>query len=304
MVRLEQFEKRYGSIHAVKPVDLEVRPGEAFVLLGANGSGKTTILRAVCGLHTPSSGRVLVDGIDVAVDPREAKRKLAYLPQRVTVPELLTGREVLAFYAGLNGVEGARVDEALELMGLADDADRYAREYSGGMVQRLGLAITWLRDVPLLLLDEPTLNLDPTGTELFREWIRKLKKQGVTVLFTSHILHEALHLADRVGVMAEGRLIKVQEVSEFRDRVLLETRVRVVLDRLTDPIVSAARAAGAEEDSCSDTSYAFKAPPHKRQKVIRAIEDTGGLIEELHTEAPNWESLAENHFDKVGEETS
>ncbi|MCP4656697.1 MAG: ABC transporter ATP-binding protein, partial [bacterium] len=199
MVRLEQFEKRYGSIHAVKRVDLEVRPGEAFVLLGANGSGKTTILRVVCGLHAPSSGRVLVDGVDVAADPREAKRKLAYLPQRVTVPELLTGREVLAFYAGLGGVEGARVDEALDLMGLAADANRYAREYSGGMVQRLGLAITWLREVPLLLLDEPTLNLDPTGTELFREWARGLKERGVTVLFTSHILHEALHLADRVG---------------------------------------------------------------------------------------------------------
>jgi ABC-2 type transport system ATP-binding protein len=225
MVRFEQFEKWYGKIHAVKQVDLEVRTGEAFVLFGPNGSGKTTMLKAVCGLHSPSSGRVLVDGIDMAADPKEAKKRIAYLPQRVVVPGLLTGREVLAFYAGLKGVGHERVEDTLEFVSLADDADRYTKEYSGGMIQRLGLGIAYLQDVPLLLLDEPTLSLDPTGIEQFRRWIQSVKERDVTVLFTSHIVENALQLADRVGVIIDGRLISVQSVSEFQERSLMGTTV-------------------------------------------------------------------------------
>ncbi len=300
MIRLEQFEKRYGEVLAVRPTDLEVRSGEVFVLLGSNGSGKSTILRAVCGLHVPSSGRVLVDGLDVVTDGLAVRRRLAYLPQRLTLPGLLTGREVLELYAGLGGAEPDRVEAVLEELGLAADADRATGEYSGGMMQRLGLAITYLRDVDLLLLDEPTLNLDPAGTERFHEWLRQKNADGVTVLFTSHILHEALHLADRVGVMAGGRLVKVEEVGAFRDRVLGATRVRVVLDRLDDDILAAAGEAGAFDATIVETSYAFKAPPERRLKVIRAIEQAGALIEELHTEAPGWEALAGNHFGDDG----
>ena len=293
MIRLEQFEKWYGVIHAVKSLDLEVGRGEAFVLLGSNGSGKSTILRAVAGLHAPTSGRVLVEGIDVAVDPLAARGRIAFLPQRVVLPELLTGREVLSFYAGLKGVDQRRVGEVIELIGLTEDADRFAREYSGGMLQRLGLGITFLRDVPLYLLDEPTLNLDPGGVEQFRRWMEERVAAGATVLFTSHILQEALRLADRVAVMAEGELVKVEEVSGFRDRVVSATTVSVVVDRLTEAMIQAARQAGAEEASWNKNSYSYKAPPEKRQAVIRAIERSGGFIEELHTEPPNWESLAQ-----------
>jgi ABC-2 type transport system ATP-binding protein len=225
MVRLERLEKWYGKIHAVKQLDLEVRAGEAFVLFGPNGSGKTTILKTVCGLHSPTSGRVLVDGIDIAVDPEGAKRRIAYLPQRMTAPGLLTGRELLSFYAGLKGVAEDRVEETLEFINLTDDADRYTKEYSGGMIQRLGLGIAYLQDVPLLLLDEPTLSLDPTGIEQFRRWIQTIKDNNVTVLFTSHIVENALQLADRVGVIVDGRLISVQTASEFRERSVTGTTV-------------------------------------------------------------------------------
>jgi ABC-2 type transport system ATP-binding protein len=225
MVRFERFEKSYGKIHAVKPLDLEVRKGEAFVLFGPNGSGKTTILKAVCGLHSPSSGRVLIEGLDMAVDPKEAKKRIAYLPQRMVIPGLLTGREVLEFYAGLKRVDPSRVEETLEFVSLTNDADRYTREYSGGMIQRLGLGIAYLREVPLLLLDEPTLSLDPTGIEQFRRWICAVKERNVTVLFTSHIVENALQLADRVGVIVDGRLVSIQTASEFRDRSVMGAMV-------------------------------------------------------------------------------
>jgi ABC-type multidrug transport system ATPase subunit len=293
MVLLEKFEKWYGEIHAVKNLDLEVQVGEAFVLLGSNGSGKSTILRSIVGLSAPSSGHVLVNGINLSKSPVQAKEQMVYLPQRVDFPGLLTGREILRFYAGLKSVDPLQVERALDFISLNEEADRQVRGYSGGMLQRLALGVTYLRDVPLLLLDEPTSNLDPTGIEQFREWIHELKSQGITILFTSHILQEALRLADRVGVMSEGRLVRVLEVAGFRDRVISATSVQVVLERLTEPMLEAAQAAGAKDVSCNDRSYSFKASPENRLKVIRAIEEVGGFIEELHTETPNWESLVE-----------
>jgi len=293
MVRLERFEKWYGEIHAVKNLDLEVQAGEAFVLLGANGSGKSTILRSIAGLSAPSSGKVLVNGIDLPTSPVQAKEQMAYLPQRIDFPGLLTGREILRFYAGLKSVDSSHVERALEFVSLTEEADRQVRGYSGGMLQRLALGVTCLRNVPLLLLDEPTLNLDPTGIEQFRKWIHELKSKGITILFTSHILQEALRLADRVGVMSEGGLVRVLQVAGFRDRVVSATSVRVVLERLAEPMLEAAAAAGAEDVSWNERSYSFKASPESRLKVIRAIEEVGGLIEELHTETPNWESLVE-----------
>jgi len=293
MVRLERFEKFYGEIHAVKNLDLEVQNGEAFVLLGSNGSGKSTILRSIAGLSSPSSGRILVDGIDLSDSPLETKKRMAYLPQRIDFPGLLTGREILRFYAGLKGVEPTSVEGALEFVSLTQEADRQVRGYSGGMLQRLALGVTYLRDVPLLLLDEPTLNLDPTGIEQFRQWIHELKTRGITVLFTSHILQEALRLADRVGVMSEGELVRVLEVAGFRDRVVAASSVRVVVEQLNERVRVAAENAGANEPSWNEKSYSFKASPENRLKVIRAIEESGGLIEELHTETPNWESLVE-----------
>ena len=229
MVKLEQFEKWYGKIHAVKPLDLNIKTGEAFVLFGPNGSGKTTILKAVCGLHAPSAGRIMVDGFDVSRQPEAAKKRFAYLPQRVSVPGLLTGREILTFYAGLKGVDRSRVDETLEFVNLTNAADRYSREYSGGMVQRLGLGIAYLQNAPLLLLDEPTLSLDSTGIEQFRRWIRSVKEKGITILFTSHIVENALQLADRVGVIVDGRLVNIQTAAEFSERAALGTTV--VADR-------------------------------------------------------------------------
>ena len=298
MVRLEKLDKWYGEIHAVKNLDLDVEPGEAFVLLGSNGSGKSTILRTIAGLSAPSAGRVQVDGLDLAQSPLEAKQRMAYLPQRIDFPVLLTGREVLRLYSGLKNVDSARVDEALEFVSLVQEADRQIRGYSGGMLQRLALGVTYLGEVPLLLLDEPTLNLDPTGIEQFRKWIQELKTRGVTVLFTSHILQEALRLADRVGVMSEGELVKVLDVGGLRDKVVAATSVRVVVDRWSDSIAQAAERAGAVQISWDETGCSFKASPEIRLRVIRAIEEAGGPIEELHTETPNWESLVESLSDQ------
>ena len=303
MVRLERFEKRYGGVHAVRPLDLEVERGESFALLGPNGSGKTTIIRALVGLHRPSAGRILVDGIDVVRSPNRVKKRLSYAPQRVTMPEMLTAREVATMFGRLRGVPDERVEEVLDLFALTDAADRPTREFAGGMLQRLGLAVAFLEEVPLFVLDEPTVNLDLLGVDRLRHLLGELRRKGTTFVFSSHIVQSAMQLADRVAVLVEGSLVKLEQAPVFRAAVTRRTTVRVVLDRIDDGVLEAVRGAGADTSSRNGRQMFFTALPERRLEIIRAIEAAGATIEEVHTEAPEWEDLIREHFG-AGEESS
>lgn len=296
MIRLEKFEKRYGKIQAVRPLDLEVERGETFALLGPNGSGKTTIIRSLVGLHRPSGGRILIDGIDVVKSPDQVKERLSYAPQRVTMPEMLTAREVATLFGRLRGVPAKRVDEVLELFALTESADRRTREFSGGMLQRLGLAVAFLKDVPLLVLDEPTVNLDLLGVDRLRHLLGEARQKGTTVVFSSHVVQSAMELADRVAVLVAGSLVALEKAPVFRATVTRQTVVRVVLDRATDAVLEVTRAAGADTASRNGGQVAFTAPPERRLEIIRAIEGTGAIVQEIHTEAPDWEALIRKHF--------
>lgn len=300
MVRFERFEKWYGKIHAVKPLDLSIAAGESFGLLGPNGGGKSTVIRALVGLHYPSGGRVLIDGEDIARFPTRARRNISYMPQRVTMPDLLTAREIVSVFARLRGATEKREREVLDLFGLKEDADRFTREYSGGMQQRLGLAVAFLKEVPLFVLDEPTLNLDPLGIEHLRTLVQKLRNNGATVVFSSHNIQDAIQLADRVAVLVEGELVKLENVPQFRNVVTRETMVRLVLAEVTDGIVVAARDAGANLSERDGNELSFQAPPDRRLEVVRAIERSGGTIVEFHTEAPDWEALVRRHLNGGG----
>lgn len=301
MVRFEAFAKSFNALEAVKPLDLEIAAGESFALLGPNGGGKTTVLRALVGLHSPSSGKISIRGTDITKNPDTVRKWFAYVPQRVTMPDVLTAHETLRTFAGLRGVAPDRVDEVLALLALADDANRPVGEFSGGMLQRLGLAAALLEEVPLLVLDEPTLNLDPQGIDSLHRVLTGLNDRGTTIVFSSHSIHTAVQLADRVGVMVDGVLVTSEPVAAFQTEVTKQTTVRVVLDRLDDGILQAAERAGAEVRECNATHVSFRALPEARLDVIRAIEDAGGTVEEFHTEAPGWESLVHTHFNGGGE---
>lgn len=304
MIRFERFEKSYGKVRAVEPLDLEIAHGESFALLGPNGSGKTSIIRAVVGLHAPTGGRIFVDGFDVVKAPDQVKQRLVYVPQRVSMPDLLTVWEVLQFFARLGRCSADRIEQVLELFALSEVADRPTQELSGGMLQRLGLAVAFLREVPLLVLDEPTVNLDPLGIDRLQQLLRELKQRRTSILFSSHRLHSAMQLADRVGILVSGRMGSVEKVSAFKTAVSRRTTVRIVLrDEVdADRMKEIAEAAGAEVSECTGIQVCFRARPEQRLEVIRAIEKSGGFIEEFHTEAPDWEALLRGHFDTAGEE--
>lgn len=215
MIRYEGFSKRFGDVVAVRDLDLEVPAGRTLALVGPNGSGKTTTLKALVGLVRPSSGRVLVDGHDLAVAGVEARRLVGYLPQRLSFPDGVSGREAMRLYARLRSVPAAEIDPLLERVGLSDAASRPAEEYSGGMRQRLGLAVALLGRPAALVLDEPSAALDPTGSLLVRDLIREIAAEGTTVLISSHDLAEVAALADVLGVFVAGELRAIGAIEEL-----------------------------------------------------------------------------------------
>jgi Cu-processing system ATP-binding protein len=228
MISFRAFSKRFGALLAVDTLDLEIGAGEVVALLGPNGSGKTTSLKAVAGLVSPTSGEVLLGG-QTSGDPR-AREILSFLPQRVSFPEALSGREVLEFYRSLRGVASGRVDTVLKFAALNGSSARAVGQYSGGMVQRLGLAVAMLPDTPVLLLDEPTAALDPEGLCAFYGLVGRRRSEGKTVLFTSHHLGDVERLADRFAVLVAGRLVATLSARELQDRLAERGVMRLRLD--------------------------------------------------------------------------
>ena len=218
MIRVEHLIKTFGEHTAVVDVSFEIERGETFALLGPNGSGKTTTLKCIAGLIKPSSGKILINGFDVWKNPQQARSRMSYLPQRVSFPDNLTAREVLEFYRRLRKLPARRVDETLsgarfDFNGFTDKA---FGKFSGGMVQRLGLAVACLPDAPILLLDEPTVSLDLEGAIRFREFLLSLKREGKTIVFTSHTLADAERLADRVAILVDGRPVALESVESLK----------------------------------------------------------------------------------------
>lgn len=216
MIEVRKLTKSYGNCTAARDISFTVKKGEVFAFLGPNGSGKTTTMKSIVGLNVPTSGRVLINSVDVLQFPKETRRFMSYLPQRVVFPENLTAREIVRFFCRLRKLPAGRADEVLEKNDFDVAADRPVHEFSGGMVQRLGLAVVSLPDAPIMLLDEPTANLDPQGVKRFREFMMRQKEQGKTIIFSTHLLPEVEQLADRAGIFVSGRLAVEESIDNLR----------------------------------------------------------------------------------------
>ena len=219
MISFRAFTKRFGALSAVESLTLDVGRGEVVALLGPNGSGKTTTLKAAAGLILPTGGAVtLGEPPRPACEPL-ARRALSYLPQKVVFPEALTGAEVVEFYRALRGASRERIPKVLHFASLNGAGERSVGTYSGGMVQRLGLAVAMLPDAPVFLLDEPTAALDPDGLCAFYGLVQRARDDGRAVLFTSHQLGDVERLADRFAVLVAGRLVASLSAAELKDRL-------------------------------------------------------------------------------------
>jgi Cu-processing system ATP-binding protein len=293
VIRFEAFYKSYGGQRAVEGLTLSVETGEVVALLGPNGSGKTTSLKAAAGLVRPTAGRVLVGASDGSLRPAEepaARKALSYLPQRVSFPEALSGREVLDFYRKLRGVPAARVDDALRLASLNGSAARAVGTYSGGMVQRLGLAVAVLPDAPVLLLDEPTAALDPDGLSAFYGLVEARRRAGKTVLFTSHQLGDVEQLADRIAILVEGRLVALLSAGELATRLAERGVMRVRIPIRPAGLLEAVRPA-APDASWIGEELVVPGPARWRPAVLDALRAAGAEIAGLTAQEGRLEEL-------------
>jgi ABC-2 type transport system ATP-binding protein len=212
IIELVGLTKKYGSVTVVDKLNLTIKKGEVFGLLGPNGAGKSTTILMMMGLTEPDAGSVRVCGIDSTTNPIEVKRKVGYLPEDVGFYDDYTGLENLVYTARLNGMAvteaGRMAEQLLSRVGLTAQSGKKAGKYSRGMRQRLGLADVLIKNPEVIILDEPTLGIDPTGVREFLDLIISLsREEGITVLFSSHHLHQVQQVCDRVGLFVSGKLL-------------------------------------------------------------------------------------------------
>ncbi len=228
MIRINNVTKRFGGLTAVDSVSFEVSGGEALALLGSNGAGKSTLIKCMLGL-LDYTGEITVNGINARERSKEAKSLIGYLPQEPVFYDMRT-KDLIRFFARIRGAGKGSEERLLDGVGLSGHADKYASELSGGMRQRLSFAVALLSEPEVLLLDEPTSNLDARARVDFLKLVKEYKDRGKTVVFSSHRLDEVDYLADRVVLMREGRLVFDDGPEVLKKSLGLKLRANILVD--------------------------------------------------------------------------
>ena len=295
----EGLEKRYQDVQALDGVSFRVRAGEVFGLLGPNGAGKSTTVKVLTTLTTPDRGRAEVAGHDVVRDPNAVRRSIGYVPQSSGVDRDATGRENLTLQGRVQGMSGRRlhdrVDRLLELLGLADAADRVVRGYSGGMKRRLDIALGLVHRPSVLFLDEPTTGLDPEARVAMWDEVRRLASQeSLTILLTTHYLEEADQLANRLAIVSRGRVI-VEGTPEELKRGLQGELVTVELQdgQAGDAVAVVERFDGARETAADGAHVRTRVPngAHAIPALLSALEGAGVAVASVTTSRPSLDDV-------------
>jgi len=218
MIETKALTKKYGDLLAVDSLDLHVEPGELFVFLGPNGAGKTTTIKILTCLLQPTSGEALVGGINVVESPNAVKKIMGYLPETPFLYDKLSGREFLQFVADMHGVRKKhdRIDKFMEIFDLSASADELIEGYSLGMKKKIAIGAALIHDPKILFLDEPTGGLDPRSARMMKDLLQDVCSRGTAVFMTTHILEVAEKMCDRVGIINDGKLVKVGTMDELR----------------------------------------------------------------------------------------
>jgi ABC-2 type transport system ATP-binding protein len=260
MIELHHVSKKYGNKPAVSNLHLTIGKGELFAFLGPNGAGKTTTIKMMSGLLFPTTGTIKIAGFDLETHGQEARQRISFVPDTPYLYEKLTGREVLHFIADMYRMSEeratARIDEMIELFNLYSFVDDLTQNYSHGMRQRTVFSTALLHEPDVLIVDEPTVGLDPRSIRLLKDVLRNECKRGATVFLSTHSLDIAQELSDRIGVIHQGHLIGCGTLDELRDRADLNGNLEEVFLKLTEEEVPAPALASvaASEDAFSPLS--------------------------------------------------
>jgi ABC-2 type transport system ATP-binding protein len=295
-IAVRELTRRFGAFTAVDHLTFDVRAGEVFGFLGANGAGKSTTIRMLCGLLRPTSGSAMVGGVDVTRDPESVKTRIGYMSQRFSLYEALTVDQNIRFYAGVYGIEGQRYQQrrafVLDMAGLRGRETTRTSELAGGWRQRLALGCAILHEPPIVFLDEPTGGVDPLSRRQFWQLIDRLARGGTTVLVTTHYLDEAEH-CNRIAVINAGRLAALGSVDELRR--VFETRSILEL-RGPEPI-ALMRALDARPEVEKTTLFGtavhavLRSRDTDAQALARALERDGHPITSMATIEPSLEDV-------------
>jgi len=240
-IEAKGLKKFYKDVKAVNGVDFTIQTGEIFSLLGPNGAGKTTIINLLTGLFPPNAGDAFIFGNSIKKEPLKAKALMGVVPQEIALYEDLSARENLVFWGKLYGLRGkplqARVDEVLELIGLRDRQRQRVSKYSGGMKRRVNIGIALLHLPKLVVMDEPTVGIDPQSRRHIMDNVLALNKQGMTVLYTTHYMEEAQELSDHIAIMDQGKIVASGTHAELVKLVGEQDRVELTLSQDGDKVL-------------------------------------------------------------------
>jgi ABC-2 type transport system ATP-binding protein len=308
VIETRKLTKHYGPVIAVQDLDLTIQEGEVFGILGPNGSGKTTTILMLLGLTEPTSGTVRVLGHDPAREPLRVKARVGYLPDSVGFYEDLTARENMSYIARLNriapGEIETRISSALERMGLNEVTERQVSTFSHGMRQRLGMADLLVKDPEVVILDEPTLGLDPEAAREFLELVRGLKRDGYTIMLSSHLLHQVQAVCDRVGLFHRGRMVLEGTVPELAQKVL-GGAYRIHIEALGSGLVEKfSRLEGVVRvHNGQESHYVLEASRDLRGEVAQAVVGWEGKLMSMHLEHPSLDEVYTKYFQEVAHES-
>ncbi|NCT78146.1 ABC transporter ATP-binding protein [Stutzerimonas stutzeri] len=297
-VEIQGVSQRYGSMTVLHDLNLNLGEGEVLGLFGHNGAGKTTSMKLILGLLAPSEGQVKVLGR--APNDPQVRRQLGYLPENVTFYPQLSGRETLRHFARLKGAAQSQVDELLEQVGLAHAADRRVKTYSKGMRQRLGLAQALLGEPRLLLLDEPTVGLDPIATQDLYQLIDRLRQRGTSIILCSHVLPGVEAHINRAAILAKGRLQAVGSLSQLRAEAGLPVRIRASGISERDSWLQRWTDAGHSARGLSETSLEVVAINGHKLVLLRQLLGESEP-EDIEIHQPSLEDLYRYYMERAGD---
>lgn len=234
ILNVQELGKSFGKLEAVKGVSFSVEKGESFSLLGPNGAGKSTTINMITGLYPPTSGSIQITGVDVIKNPKQAQKSIGVVPQEIALYETLSARENLKFWGRMYDLSGnaleKAVDEVLEIIGLTDRAKDKISTFSGGMKRRVNIGAAILHKPEVLIMDEPTVGIDPQSRNHILNTVKSLNQNGMTIIYTSHYMEEVEYLCERIGIIDHGELIACGTLRELREAIGDRSRIIITMD--------------------------------------------------------------------------
>ena len=300
ILEVQNLVKNYGDFQAVKGVSFNIEEGEIFSLLGPNGAGKTTTISMLSTLYTPTSGDAVIGGHSVTKDPMGVRNIIGVVPQDLALYEDLTARENLIFWGQMYNLSGKslniRVDEVLEQIGLTDKAKNRVKTFSGGMKRRVNIGVGLLHKPRLLVMDEPTVGIDPQSRRAILDTVKDLNKQGMTLLYTTHYMEEAEELSNRVGIIDHGELIAIGSQKELTQQVGQSETLILHINENDDPQALIPSFKGIKdvlEANVIGTEISIITPSAKDvlASVVSKANERGIKIRSIDIREPNLEAV-------------